>query len=121
MALLFEIRLTSPQIEVLRAFSMWDAKAIESPFGNFSHFIVHIKPLLREGLIFHHPEKGKKSNGQDDPKQLHVRWGITEKGRLLLQVIDIELADSRAGRKIQGHKGAQHAYRDKSLAAGAKA
>lgn len=99
MALLFEIRLTSPQIEVLRAFSMWDAKAIESPFGNFSHFIVHVKPLLREGLIFHHPEKG----------------------RLLLQVIDIELADSRAGRKIQGHKGAQRVHRDKSLAAGVKA
>ena len=95
MALLFEIRLTAPQIDLLRSFLDFSDGKRDWPGREFGHFIVHVKPLLREGLINHTTIQVNKS----EQKQV---WEITAKGRALMQVIDYELMETVKGRTLIG-------------------
>ena len=86
----WSLSLSEAQIAMLRAMREWttlpEKNRAEStgPFGAFSHFITHAKGLLRDGLLRHDTEK----KGPD-------RWTVTEKGELVLRVIDIELNEIR--------------------------
>lgn len=92
MSLLFQITLSAPQIDLLRRFVEFSEGTYTEWVGSeFSHFIVHVKPLLRESLIYHKPPKDKSGKHE---------WGVTEKGRLLLQVIDIELRETAKSKTI---------------------
>lgn len=55
-----------------------------SPFARFNHFLSHARGLLRDGLI-RHTDTATAGRGHE--------WAVTEKGRLVLRVIEIELAE----------------------------
>lgn len=114
MSLLFRIELTAPQIDLLRAFREWSdltkseqAKDRKWVGVGFPHFVVHIKPLLRERLIgyIEPTDKGGKIRSGN-------RWFITQKGRLLLKVIDFELDEVSSSKTILARRTERPAIRD---------
>lgn len=61
-----------------------------SPFARFNHFLTHSRGLLRDGLLRHDTTAAKGGE-----------WSVTEKGRLVLRVIEIELSEMK-GRPLLG-------------------
>lgn len=101
MAIVWTMTLTQPQIQLLKAFECYSdtPKAEREHFGrNFSHFIVHVKPLLREHLVHHETRVIRKKTATQYQIEEQV-WTITEKGRNLLRVIE---ADAREIEKLSG-------------------
>ena len=70
-----------------------------SPFSRFNHFLSHARGLLRDGLIRHSDSAGR---GHE--------WAVTEKGRLVLRVIEIELQEIKS-RPLLGDGIPQAKYR----------
>lgn len=104
MALLFQITLTSPQIELLKNFvAVTDGKREKWAGHEFRHFVVHVKPLLRENLITHETRVDRKGKAE------HV-WKVTDKGRYLLKVIEFEILDTMKGRAALGRAEEGHIW-----------
>ncbi len=78
----FSVSLTPNQIAVLRAIREDADRGDDSGFG-LSHFISGVRLLLNERLVTHEDTGGPN----------RWRYGITEKGRLLLRVIELDVID----------------------------
>lgn len=88
----FEIKLTPHQIAVLKAVQVFtdceNPGRDETPYLRFSQFITTSRVLEGERLIVHHPApKGSR----DDTFRSHR---ITDKGRLVLRLIEMEVRDA---------------------------
>lgn len=122
MAIQWQLTLSDAQIALLQAINQWeldprnleepkDGSRLERPFvgDNFSHFVSHIRGLLREGLVFHETKK----YGPKD-QYVHNIYGLTTKGEHILAAIAVEVEEMKnkyklgdgigydAGRAIRG-------------------
>lgn len=102
MAIVWTMTLTQPQIQLLKAFECYTDTPKDKREGwagyAFSHFVVHVKPLLREHLVHHETRVIRKKTAAQHQIEEQV-WTITEKGRNLLRVIE---ADAREIEKLSG-------------------
>lgn len=58
-----------------------------------NHFVTHLKPLKRLGLVTaEHDDQG------------HVHWNVTPKGKAMAKVIELELGEVNSALKLQHRK-----------------
>lgn len=87
----FSISLSMNQIALLRSIKKREDGETEWTFEGISHWLVGVKHLEREKLAW--LEKREKK-GRDGRMYSDNQWHLTEKGRLVLQMVDIEIADA---------------------------
>lgn len=109
MSLFFRVELSAPQMELLRSFQTYTDSSVEKrkeywAGKGFSHFVVHVRPLLRESLVT-----------CDESVPMFDRWRITEKGRLVLKIIDIDLYESATGENTRRTELERTAWRQPRL------
>lgn len=113
MPIVWSITLSDAQISLLRAFGDWERaqqKAVdqitrspktvtsllqvieegESPSLKFSHFVSHIRPLLRDKLIVHSTIKYGPNL-----QWVYNTYSLTEKGGYVLRIVEIEMEEMR--------------------------
>ena len=100
MAIQWSVTLSEQQIALLQAISAWelDPTNLEPPKSQqemmdrpsvglgFSHFVSHIRPLLRESLVYHETVKWG-----DRQQFVHNIWGLTAKGEHILAAVELEI------------------------------
>jgi len=113
MAIQWQLTLSDSQIALLQLINDWelDPKNLEVPKApdkdgrwmadrpsiteNFSHFVMHIRGLLREGLVYHETERYGPTK-----QYAFNRYGLTTKGEHILAAIQVEVQEMKDRYKL---------------------
>jgi len=109
MAIQWQLTLSDAQIALLQTINEWelDPKNLEVPTDRaeadkrpyvgetYSHFVMHIRGLLREGLVFHESKKYG-----DRGQYVYNIYGLTVKGEHILAAIQVEVQEMKDHYKL---------------------
>lgn len=109
MAIQWQLTLSDAQIALLQTINEWelDPKNLEVPADrteadkrshvsdNYSHFVMHIRGLLREGLVFHESKKYGDHN-----QYAYNIYGLTVKGEHIFAAIQVEIQEMKDRYKL---------------------